>query len=516
MAVQDWMKPGYAPRRSSKIITVDTKNRKIEAMLKDATIVQVAVFDSPGLFIWPKAGEYWTIHQYNGIWVLNNRIEPNYDGQQISDLSPGEAKIDSDAIKTVSGRTVVSVDETIATDGQTIVYSGGNWVPSDYSGGGSLGNTILNGNVDPANTIGSNGDFYINTVTNTLFGPKASGTWPSGTALIGPTGLTGDAGVVQTIAPVSGSPITVTNGSSANPTLDISIGNGLSIGSSSLFINTSVVATISDTQALTNKTYNGLTITTSTGTFTVANSKTLSANNSLTLAGTDGTTMTFPGTSATIARTDSAQSFTGTQTMSSLSISAQASDLSMNSNKITSLTDPTSAQDAATKNYVDSLTPSGTPGFYTIPNGGSAATTITMTSGTAYAIRFTCPSYIVAAKALFNVTAANTGGLVDVSIFDASGTTRLATGQVSTATTGVKTATFGSTITLRPGVTYLLNMWASGSVTTTVTAHTPTYAWLGTTLSTAQAWSLSGQFFNPSSLSGGASAATGPIAAISP
>jgi hypothetical protein len=44
--------------------------------------------------------------------------------------------------------------------------------------------------------------------------------------------------------------------------------------------------------------------------------KTLTVNNSLTLAGTDATTMTFPSTSATIARTDAAQTFTGAQTFS--------------------------------------------------------------------------------------------------------------------------------------------------------------------------------------------------------
>jgi hypothetical protein len=43
--------------------------------------------------------------------------------------------------------------------------------------------------------------------------------------------------------------------------------------------------------------------------------KSLSASNSLTLAGTDGTTMTFPSTSATVARTDAANTFTGHQTI---------------------------------------------------------------------------------------------------------------------------------------------------------------------------------------------------------
>jgi hypothetical protein len=45
--------------------------------------------------------------------------------------------------------------------------------------------------------------------------------------------------------------------------------------------------------------------------------KAFTVDNSLTLAGTDATTMTFPTTSATIARTDAAQTFTGVQTMTS-------------------------------------------------------------------------------------------------------------------------------------------------------------------------------------------------------
>lgn len=50
-------------------------------------------------------------------------------------------------------------------------------------------------------------------------------------------------------------------------------------------------------------------------TLTIADNKTLTVNHSLTLAGTDSTTMTFPSTSASIARTDAAQTFTGNQTV---------------------------------------------------------------------------------------------------------------------------------------------------------------------------------------------------------
>ena len=61
---------------------------------------------------------------------------------------------------------------------------------------------------------------------------------------------------------------------------------------------------------------NGLTLTSSTGTLTITNAKTLTVSNTITLAGTDAQTYTFPTTSATIARTDAANTFTGIQTFS--------------------------------------------------------------------------------------------------------------------------------------------------------------------------------------------------------
>jgi len=62
-------------------------------------------------------------------------------------------------------------------------------------------------------------------------------------------------------------------------------------------------------------TLNGLTVTSSTGTLTITSGKTLSVSNSLTLAGTDGTVMTFPSSSASIARTDAGNTFIGHQTI---------------------------------------------------------------------------------------------------------------------------------------------------------------------------------------------------------
>jgi len=51
---------------------------------------------------------------------------------------------------------------------------------------GADGATVLNGSIDPT-TEGVDGDFYINTSNNTIFGPKTGGSWGSSTSLVGPT-----------------------------------------------------------------------------------------------------------------------------------------------------------------------------------------------------------------------------------------------------------------------------------------------------------------------------------------
>lgn len=52
---------------------------------------------------------------------------------------------------------------------------------------GTNGLTVLNGTSNPSNLLGVDGDFYINTTNWTIFGPKASGAWPAGVSLVGPT-----------------------------------------------------------------------------------------------------------------------------------------------------------------------------------------------------------------------------------------------------------------------------------------------------------------------------------------
>ena len=52
---------------------------------------------------------------------------------------------------------------------------------------GKSGNTVLYGTTNPTSSTGVTGDFYINTATSMIFGPKTT-VWPAGTSLVGPQG----------------------------------------------------------------------------------------------------------------------------------------------------------------------------------------------------------------------------------------------------------------------------------------------------------------------------------------
>ncbi len=58
----------------------------------------------------------------------------------------------------------------------------------------SIPNTILNGKGAPLNSLGINGDFYIDTRSLLIYGPKAKSKWPTPQNLQGPTGAAGASG----------------------------------------------------------------------------------------------------------------------------------------------------------------------------------------------------------------------------------------------------------------------------------------------------------------------------------
>lgn len=67
-----------------------------------------------------------------------------------------------------------------------IILSGGFGV---VGADGADGRTVLNGTSVPSSGLGVSGDFYINTVTDEIYGPKSVSVWGSPTDLIGPNGI---------------------------------------------------------------------------------------------------------------------------------------------------------------------------------------------------------------------------------------------------------------------------------------------------------------------------------------
>ena len=211
-----------------------------------------------------------------------------------------------------------TIDKAIAISG-TITTAILDTPSLDITGAGAItGATGFNGLVVTANT----GVITTGTWNGSVIGATYGGTGVnngSNTITLG-----GNISTASSFTTSGANPLTLTTTGTTNVTLP----------------TTGTLATLAGSEALTNKTYNGLTVTSSTGTLTITNAKTLSVSNSLTLAGTDGTTMTFPSTSATIARTDAGQTFTGVQTFASAptfsSITGSTQCLQVNSSGVVS------------------------------------------------------------------------------------------------------------------------------------------------------------------------------------
>ncbi len=150
----------------------------------------------------------------------------------------------------------------------------------------------------------------------------------------------------------------------------------------------------------------------------VAAGKTLTASNTLTLAGTDGTTETFPSTSATIARTDAANTFTGVQTLSSAPV-LSTSTLTAGSSLITFpaatitvpgtvLTDCSSSASCASPTTRSSIMKvvTGTIAFSAATTASVTGISPTFTAATSY----TCSVYNPSHNYTWNFTTQTTSG----------------------------------------------------------------------------------------------------------
>lgn len=107
-----------------------------------------------------------------------------------------------DGVDGVDGRTILygtAAPTTEGADGDFYIRTTTSFIYGPKAGGvwpagtslvgaagtnGTNGNTILNGtSTPPGSGVGADGDFYFNTTTRVLYGPKAAGAWPAGVPL---------------------------------------------------------------------------------------------------------------------------------------------------------------------------------------------------------------------------------------------------------------------------------------------------------------------------------------------
>ena len=253
------------------------------------------------------------------------------------------------------------------------------------------GQTVLNGTVDPT-TEGVDGDFYINTTTNTLFGPLLAGAWGAGVSLVGPAGADGDDGTGIPTGGTTGQILAKIDGTDYNTQWIASPAATNSFATIAIAGQSSVVAD-SATDTLTLAAGTGIAFTTNatTDTITIASTvtntdttygisaETVSGGVNLRLTGSDSSTdnvkltagenVTLTRTSAdeiTIAATGGGGS--ASNSFSTIAVSGQSSvvaDSSTDSLTLVAGTNITITTDAST----DTITINSTGG-----GGGSMAT----------------------------------------------------------------------------------------------------------------------------------------------
>jgi hypothetical protein len=137
----------------------------------------------------------------NGTWVLVYTITlgSNSDGTSLlyGEGIPG-ATIGANNDSYINTLTGIFYLKTSSTWNQIFSMSTGPQGPQGTAGAngtnGTNGNTLLSGTSNPVNTVGNNGDYYINLSTYSVFGPKTTGVWGTGISLIGDVGPAGPQG----------------------------------------------------------------------------------------------------------------------------------------------------------------------------------------------------------------------------------------------------------------------------------------------------------------------------------
>lgn len=116
--------------------------------------------------------------------LLENKLPPAsfFSGSAVPDDADGNNgdfyfRTNGDVYKKVFGTWVVQFS-AIGPQGD----------PGTPGPTGQTGNGILNGSGAPSDSLGNDGDFYLDTVDYDIYGPKTGGTWGAGVSIVGPAG----------------------------------------------------------------------------------------------------------------------------------------------------------------------------------------------------------------------------------------------------------------------------------------------------------------------------------------
>lgn len=291
-----------------------------------------------------------------------------------------------------AGTTATGAHQTLAAGATTEILVGGGaaalpvWTTASGTGAPlrqgtpTITTPVINGTITgtgqataaTASTITMRDSSANITVNNTLGGYTTTATAAGTTVLtVGSTRcqyFTGS--TTQTVTLPVTSTLTlnhsfyIVNNSTGLVTVNSSGGNNVIILGAGTAAEVTCILTSGTTAASWNADYSGA---------RVATGKKLTVNNTITMSGTDSTTMTFPSTSATIARTDAAQTFTGTQTFSSA--------LNLTSGQITFPAAQSASADANTLDDYEEGTWTPAIAF------GGAAVGVTYTAQTGYYLK---------------------------------------------------------------------------------------------------------------------------------
>lgn len=123
-------------------------------------------------------------------WLASLKGADGSDGAAGADGSDGA---DGDSAYDVAVANGFVGDET-AWLASLVGEAGADGSDGSPGAAGADGKTILNGTGAPSSGLGVDGDFYIDTTADAIYGPKSSGEWGSSTSLVGPQGAAGNDG----------------------------------------------------------------------------------------------------------------------------------------------------------------------------------------------------------------------------------------------------------------------------------------------------------------------------------